>query len=120
MLLRHCHCSRCRKEGGAAFATGALVQPAQFHFAKGEELVGLYEYPPDGRRAFCRVCGSKAPLVLLGGTIALVPAGLLDDDPDVRPALHMFVGPKAPWWEIEDGLPQFPEWVPGFEPTDAE
>ncbi len=42
--------------------------------------------------------------------------GLLDDDPQVRPALHIFVGSKAPWWSITDDAPQFEEWVPGFGP----
>jgi hypothetical protein len=45
-----------------------------------------------------------------------VPAGLLDDDPGVRPRLHVFVGSKAPWWEINDDLPQYAKWVPGYEP----
>jgi hypothetical protein len=34
--------------------------------------------------------------------------GVLDDDPGVRPVLHMFVADIAPWYEIEDRLPQCP------------
>ena len=49
-----------------------------------------------------------------------VPAGLLDDDPGVRPLLHVFTSSKAPWWEIADDLPQFPKWVPGYEPKHDE
>jgi hypothetical protein len=49
--------------------------------------------------------------------LVLVPAGLLDDDPGVQPSLHMFVGSKAPWWEIADAIPQFDEWVPGYGPA---
>jgi hypothetical protein len=30
--------------------------------------------------------------------------------------LHVFVGSKAPWWEITDGLPQDDKWVPGCAP----
>ena len=115
-LLRHCHCSNCRKETGSAFGTVAVVRPTEFRFVSGEELVQYYRYPPDGTRAFCRVCGSKAPLVLFGGTLVIVPAGMLDDDPGVRPALHQFAGSKAPWWEIGDSLPRFERWVPGYEP----
>jgi len=44
--------------------------------------------------------------------------GAAFDDPGVRPALHMFVGSKAAWWEIRDDLPQFEEWVPGYGPED--
>jgi hypothetical protein len=116
-LMRHCHCSMCRKETGAAFGTVAVVEPRHFRLARGEELVETYRYPPDGTRAFCRVCGSKAPLPLLGGTIWIVPAGLLDDDPGVRPVLHQFAGSKACWWDIADALPRFEKWVPGYEPA---
>jgi hypothetical protein len=121
MFMRYCHCSRCRKESGSAFGTVAVVQPSEFRFVKGEDLVKFYDYPPDGRRAFCSVCGSKAPLQLKfrDSHIYLIHAGLLDDDPVVRPMLHMFVGSKAPWWEINDALPQYEKWVPGFEPPQA-
>jgi len=115
-LLRHCHCSMCRKETGSAFGTVAVVRPSDFRFVRGEELVQIYRYPPDGTRAFCRVCGSKAPLRLFGGTLVIIPAGILDDDPGVRPVLHQFAGSKAPWWEIADSLPRHEEWVPGYEP----
>lgn len=44
-----------------------------------------------------------------------IPAGTLDDDPGVRPVVHIFVGSKAPWFDIEDALPQFNEFPPkGF------
>ena len=33
----------------------------------------------------------------------------LDDDPGLRPAAHTFVAYKAPWFEITDDLPQYPE-----------
>jgi hypothetical protein len=48
-----------------------------------------------------------------------VPAGLLDDDPVVRPRLHVFTSSKAPWWEINDGLPQYSKYVPGYGPTET-
>jgi hypothetical protein len=50
------------------------------------------------------------------GDQVFIPAGALDDDPGVRPAAHIFVGSKAPWYEIRDELPRFDEWPPGYEP----
>ena len=38
--------------------------------------------------------------------------GTLDGDPGVRAGSHMFVASKAPWDEISDGLPQYPEYGP--------
>lgn len=116
-LLTTCHCSKCRKSRGAAFGVTACVPLAEFRFVAGEDLIQVYQPPGGGYSpVFCRVCGSTAPLVDRERRLALVPAGLLDDDPGVRPALHMFVGSKAPWWEISDALPRFDEWVPGYGP----
>lgn len=117
-LIALCHCSMCRKANGAAFESGAAVPAGDFRWTQGEDLIQLYESSPGNRRAFCRVCGSRAPSRSRDGSIYYVPAGLLDDDPGVRPALHMFVGSKAPWWEITDELPRFEEWVPGYGPED--
>jgi hypothetical protein len=35
--------------------------------------------------------------------------GALDDDPGVKPEFHVFVACKAPWFDITDALPQYPE-----------
>jgi len=116
-MITTCHCSKCRRSRGAAFSTTASVRASEFRFLRGEELIQTYQPPSDTYApSFCRVCGSPAPFAVEERQLVLVPAGLLDDDPGVRPALHMFVGSKAPWWEISDDLQQFETWVPGYEP----
>jgi hypothetical protein len=114
--LTHCHCTICRKLTGGSFATYAHVEKTKFHWVAGEDLIGLYESSPGSFRGFCRKCGSMAPGQAPYLTTMSVPAGLLDDDPRVRPLLHVFTSSKAPWWEINDDLPQHPQWVPGYEP----
>ncbi len=119
-LIVLCHCSLCRKANGAPFEAGAPVPAEDFQLTKGAERIQLYESSPGTQRAFCGVCGSRVPARSRDGRLYFVPAGLLDDDPGVKPALHMFVGSKAPWWEITDDLPQFEAWVPGYGPGDEE
>jgi hypothetical protein len=117
-LITTCHCSKCRKSRGSAFSVTACVPVESFRFLSGEELIQTWEPPEDTYApSFCRVCGCSAPFAVPERGLVLVPAGLLDDDPGVRPALHMFVGSKAPWWEITDDAPQFETWVPGYEPA---
>jgi len=36
--------------------------------------------------------------------------GSLADDPTIRATEHIFVGSKAPWFEITDDLPQSDEY----------
>jgi hypothetical protein len=47
-----------------------------------------------------------------------VPAGLLDDDPCVRPSMHVFTSSKAAWVDLNDDLQKYDKWVPGFVPED--
>jgi hypothetical protein len=114
-LMANCHCSMCRKHHGAAFVTFVGVNTADFRWVKGEDLLVRYQSSPGHTRAFCRVCGSSLPDPDPGATDFYLPAGTLDDDPVARPAGHIFVGSKAPWVEINDELPQFDEYPPGFE-----
>ena len=55
---------------------------------------------------FCRRCSSQMPRVSRERGIAIVPMGSLDDDPGIRAQRNIFVGSKAPWYDITDGLPQ--------------
>ena len=47
------------------------------------------------------------------GRTALVVA-TLDDEPTARPAMHINIESKAPWYEICDDLPQFSALPPGL------
>ena len=42
----NCHCSKCRKQHGAAFRSRARVGIADFKWLQGEELVKFYESSP--------------------------------------------------------------------------
>jgi len=114
--LTHCHCANCRKLSGAAFATYAHVEADKFRFVAGEQMTTTYESAPGSFRHRCKVCGCLTPGNASYLTTVSVPAGLLDDDPNVRPRLHVFTSSSAPWWTIHDDLPQYEKWVPGYEP----
>src|SRR5206468_4227360 len=106
--IANCHCSRCRKARAAAHASNLFVQLPDFRWLRGEELVVSYKVPEAERftQAFCRTCGAKVPHLNAARGRVVVPAGSLDDDPGAREELHIFVGSKAPWYEIADDLPQ--------------
>ncbi len=106
-----CHCRRCRKASGSAFAAGLGVKAEDFRLLQGAELIRTYEAPileapPPYRVSFCDRCGSPVPNPEPGASWFEVPAGLLDGDPGAQPDRHIFVELKAPWFEIADELPQ--------------
>jgi hypothetical protein len=105
----NCHCSTCRKAHGAAFRTRASVRKTDFRWVSGEELLTFYVSSPGTNRGFCRVCGSPMLSVLDHDPDHYgLPLGPLDDDPGVKPRLNIHVSSKAPWFDIADGLPQYP------------
>ncbi len=114
--LTHCQGANCRKLTGAAFASYAHVDTGKFRFVAGEDMTVACESAPGSFRHRCKVCGCLTPGQAPYLTTISVPAGLLDDDPLVRPRLHVFTASRAPWWTIADALPQYEKWVPGYEP----
>ena len=110
-----CHCSMCRKAHGTAFRARGRVRTSDIRWVQGEALLRFYESSPGEHRGFCSVCGSN-----IYTTFAARPRevgfalGILDDDPGSRPTCHIFVGSKAPWYEITDTLPQHKAIPPGY------
>jgi Uncharacterized conserved protein len=105
-----CHCSKCRKANGSAYAINAAVKNDQFHFIKGQELVSEFESSPGVFRSFCKQCGS--PLLSRRPSqpdIVRLRIGTLDTPVAVKPLAHIFVGSKASWDEIHDDIPQYDE-----------
>ena len=112
--FRNCHCSRCRKQRGAAYAPNIFVKTEDFRWLRGEDLLITYRLPTAERfgNVFCRTCGSPMPRHVTKLDRVVIPAGPLDDDPGIRATSHIFVGSKAPWHEVTDGLPQHETYRP--------
>ena len=107
LTMAYCHCSRCRKAGSPA---NVSVRARDFRFLEGAELVTRYvpEPPFTLTRCFCRVCGTSLGEVETHPKAFPIAADAFDDDPCIRPVLHENVDDKPAWYDITDGLPQYP------------
>jgi len=77
----------------------------------------FYESSPREFRGFCSTCGSNIFTKFAARPDELgLALGILDDDPGNRPTCHVFVGSKAPWYEIADSLPQHEAFPPSYAP----
>ena len=112
----NCHCSMCRKAHGAAFGTYALVKATDFRIVSGADRITRYRSSPGVVRTFCARCGSTLQWLRESKPdIVDIALGVIDGDPGVRPSMHIYVGSKAPWFQITDALPQFETYPPdGF------
>jgi hypothetical protein len=94
-----CHCSRCRKASGSAFAANLYVAPQGFRWLQGEELVVRFDLAEarSFSAAHCRACGAPLPHATRSGREMIIPAGSLDADPGVSPTLECCWESRAPW-----------------------
>jgi hypothetical protein len=95
--LYQCHCSLCRKQGGSASNTAAIVGAGNFRWLGGQAQVSSWVKETGFRSDFCAICGSPVPNPLRGTSYYWVPAGLLDDDRDLEIRAHFYVDSKASW-----------------------
>lgn len=104
----NCHCSNCRALTGSAFLPWGEIEPEKLTITAGEESL-ILAGDRDGQHS-CR-CGRCYSLLYWTGYEGKIrlPYGVLIDEPKLKPTAHMFVGSKAPWYEILDDLPQHAE-----------
>jgi hypothetical protein len=105
LYAANCHCSRCRAGTGSAFKPFAGIERSKLAITQGGDRLLIWG-DDEGNHTRCGVCGSLLFSVVRDGEYVHVALGSLVDEPSLRPTEHIFVGSKAPWYEITDQLPQ--------------
>ena len=118
-LLHHCHCSYCRKHQGSAYTTMGGVEADAFEWAaRGESIA--YASSPDLVRRSCARCGSPVPGDPAAEGLSFVTAGQMEGEPGAPIDAHIFAASKAAWYELEDGLPAFDGYPPGYDAAELD
>ncbi|OTG90124.1 GFA family protein [Acinetobacter sp. ANC 3813] len=105
-----CHCQRCRKANGAAYAVNAPVRKLDFKIVQGEALLKKFQSTETTQRCFCSNCGS--PIISIKAETPdfyRLRIGTLDTPLAQKPTMHIFAGFKAEWDDICDQLPHYAE-----------
>ncbi len=112
LMFKYCHCSRCRKATGTAHAANLFVPASQFRWLAGESKLRRFDLPGAKRFAvnFCTECGTRMPHAVPTTENVLIPAGVLDAAPDLRPDSSIFWGSKAAWFVETPALPKHEEY----------
>ncbi len=108
---RSCHCSMCRKAFSAQASAYALVESNEFTWVAGESLLTSYESKNGIGLQFCSICGSTL-CGIYNGKVHGITLGCVEGDPDISLEMHIFVGSKASWETIPEGVPQYEKWPP--------
>jgi hypothetical protein len=105
----YCHCSRCRIRTGSAFAAIAGIGVDKVQVTAGNDQLLIEGECSDGYGARCGHCHAFLFAVVRERKYMHVALGVLEGTPSRLPDHHIYVGSKAPWFQISDDLPQYDE-----------
>ncbi len=100
---RSCHCSRCRKAFSSQASAYALVEPDDFEWLSGENILTTYASNNGYGLRFCSNCGSTLCGVL-NGEVHGVTLGCVNGNPEVEITKHIYVGSKATWEVVPENV----------------
>ena len=107
-----CHCGQCRRQTGLYYAsTNAAEKDLTI---EGAENVTWYQSSDEGRRGFCKNCGSALFWKYQGQAEISIQAGSLDMPTELTPGYHIFCADKGDFYAINDDLPQYAKASPGL------
>lgn len=109
-----CHCSRCRKAFSSQASAYATLEPSEFQWLSGEHMLTSYVGKHGFGIQFCRQCGSTLTGVF-NGVVHGVTLGCVNGNPNIELGRHIYVGSKASWEVIAEGIPQYQEGPPSTE-----
>lgn len=102
----HCHCTMCQRIHGAAYVTWIGVPEAQLRVLAGQDVLQEFASSTHGRRSFCPTCSSS--LFCRSSRhperVDVVVANL-HGPVDQVPSVHAYFSNRAPWVQVNDGLP---------------
>jgi len=104
----HCHCSKCRKAQGSAFATNGNLDIKHFTITHGSKNLTEYQSDKGQYKYFCNRCGS--PIIsknINNPSTVRVRLGTIESDIKEKPEAHIFVSSKASWEDLNDNLPHY-------------
>ncbi len=108
-----CHCRRCRKDTGSAFAANLFSSTATLNWMSGLDSIRTYRVPETRHeKSFCSKCGSALPSVQLEGALVVLPAGSIDGAIDMRPRAHICFASRAEWDANLEDIPKM-DGLPG-------
>jgi hypothetical protein len=105
----YCHCSRCRARTGSVFAAIGGIAIDKLEVIAGHEHLLLEGECSDGYGARCGCCHSFLFSAVRARQYLHVSLGVVSGTPGRLPDHHVYVGSKAPWYQITDTLPQYAE-----------
>ena len=101
-----CHCTQCRKTSGHFWAATSVPRDALRMLR--DDGLAWFQSSAAARRGFCKCCGSSVFWDPVEGDHISIGAGCIDGATGVQVDCHWYVADKGDYYDLTDGLPQFP------------
>ncbi len=114
LFVHCCHCTRCQRETGSAFAVNALIESTRVERIRGDTQV-IDTPSPSGKGQRIARCPDCRVAVWsyysgMGETVSFVRVGTLDDPAACPPDIHIFTSTKQPWVALDPETPAVSEY----------
>ncbi len=106
----NCHCTQCRRAGGAAFSSHVVVRERRFEIISGEESLSLFHLGESVTKHFCSHCGT--PIFNRNKRYpgqCMVSLGSLDDPTMVTPSANIHCDSQLEWVFLDEQVQNFPQ-----------
>lgn len=107
-LAVNCHCNSCKKAGGGAFSSLAVVRERRLEIISGEEDLAGFRLGEDVVKHFCRQCGTaifnrnnRYP------GRCMVAIGSLDNPSLVPPTANIHCESMLDWVKLDESMQNF-------------
>lgn len=110
-----CHCTRCRRQSGAAFSVNLIVRASTVAIEGSPDAWEDTDTQSGAplAREHCGHCGSPIRSVPSAAPkLVALKAGSLDSPEPFAPMMHIWTRSKLPWVDIPEGLPSFEQGPP--------
>ena len=102
-----CHCGQCQRTHGAP-APYSGTKKRHLHLVKDDGL-RWYQSSTFARRGFCGACGASLFWEAFDEEYISVAAGTIDVPSGLKTIGHIFMGDRGDWYDVDDGLPTYPQ-----------
>ena len=106
-----CHCSQCRRQSGLYFAATSVS--ADCLALEGDGNITWFAASGFAKRGFCGTCGSILFWKPNDEPRYAILAGAFDHPEALHPGHHICTEGRPAFYQINDGLPQYPGDGPG-------
>lgn len=107
-LAVNCHCNSCKKAGGGAFSSLAVVREKHFEILSGKEFLATYQLGEIVTKHFCSRCGT--PVFNRNSRYpgrCMVSLGSLDNPSVVVPSVNIHCESRLAWVILSDKIQDF-------------